>query len=97
MANAGPANNVIGAKLMLGTAGWTERQSRPRSSATRSRVCSLARQAFEERQPEVFEPPKRYSVSDAPHGVKVKVQIMQRVKGRRRDLADVVEMPQIGA
>jgi hypothetical protein len=47
-------------------------------------------------QPEAFEPPKRYSVPDAPHRVKVKVQIMQRVKGRSGDLAGVVEMPQVG-
>src|SRR5579872_5795652 len=61
-------------------------------------LCSrrLAGQAFAERYPEAFEPPKRYSIPDAIHRVKVKVQIMQRVKGGRVDLARVEEMPQIG-
>ena len=46
----------------------------------------LAGQALMERQPETFEPPKRYSVPNPPQGVKVKVQVMQRVKGGRVDL-----------
>jgi hypothetical protein len=40
-----------------------------------------------ERSPETFEPPKRYSVSNLPNSVKVKVQVMQRVKGGRVDFA----------
>ena len=46
--------------------------------------------------PECFEGPKRYSVPDPPHGVKVKGQIMQRVKGTRGHLAGHVQVPQIG-
>ena len=34
-----------------------------------------------EREPETFKPPKRYSVPNLPQSVKVKVQVMQRVKG----------------
>src|SRR5258706_3605452 len=47
--------------------------------------------------PESIEGPKRYSVSDPPHGVKVKAEIMQRVKGACGHLPGHVEMPQIGA
>src|SRR5262245_36093411 len=47
--------------------------------------------------PETFEPPKRYSLPDTPHGVKVKVQIMQRVKGARVHLSREEQMPQIRA
>src|SRR5215216_2487849 len=48
-----------------------------------------------ERSPETFEPPKRYSVPNLPECVKVKVQVMQRVKGRRVDLVRLEQMPQI--
>src|SRR5215218_4752666 len=50
-----------------------------------------------EREPETFKPPKRYSVPNPPHGVKVKVEVMQRVKGRRRNLAGEEKMAEIGA
>jgi hypothetical protein len=36
---------------------------------------------------ELLERAKRYSVPNRPHGVKVKVQIMQRVKGACEHLA----------
>src|SRR5258705_7262436 len=47
--------------------------------------------------PESIEGPKRYSVSDPPHGVKVEAEIMQGVKGARRHFSRHIEMPQIGA
>src|ERR1700704_657875 len=47
--------------------------------------------------PESIEGPKRYSVSDPPHGVKVKAEIMQRVKGTCGHFPSHVEMPQIRA
>ena len=47
----------------------------------------LAGQSLLECYPETFEPPKRYSVPDTSHRVKVKVQVMQRVKGCRGDFA----------
>ena len=49
-----------------------------------------------ERLPETLEPTELNSLPNPPHGVKVKVQIMQRVKGRRRHLAGHEEMPQVG-
>ena len=49
-----------------------------------------------ERCPETFEPPKRYSLPNPPQGVKVKVQVMQRVKGGRVHLAGQKQVPQIG-
>ena len=50
-----------------------------------------------ERQPETFKPPKRYSVPNPSHGVKVKVEVMQRVKGRRHDFSCEKKMAKIGA
>src|SRR5688500_12572243 len=49
----------------------------------------------EEIQPESIEGPKRYSVPDPPHGVKVIAQIMQRVKGARGHLAGHVQVAKI--
>src|SRR5262245_51706080 len=46
--------------------------------------------------PETFESPKHYSLPDTAEGVKVKGQIMQRVKGGRVDLASPEEMTEIG-
>jgi hypothetical protein len=43
--------------------------------------------------PEIFEPAERYSLPNPSHGVKVKAQIMQRVKGASGHLARHVEMP----
>src|SRR3954464_9921358 len=57
----------------------------------------LAGQALVKREPETFEPPKRYSVPNPPQGVKVKVEVMQRVKGGRVDLVGHVQMAQIRA
>ena len=57
-----------------------------------SRASRLAGQALMEREPDLFEPPKPYSVLNPAESVKVKVQVMQRVKGRRVDLADRKEM-----
>ena len=45
--------------------------------------------------PETFEPLKRYSVPNLFESVKVKVQVMQRVKGRRVDFAYSKQVPQI--
>ena len=50
-----------------------------------------------ERQPETFEPPQHDSLPHPPQGVKVKVEVMQRVKARRRDLPGEKKMPEIGA
>src|ERR1043166_8192940 len=49
------------------------------------------------RQPEALEPPEHYSVPNPLHGVKVKVQIMQRVKRRRADFAAHEKMAEIRA
>src|SRR6185436_16012748 len=46
--------------------------------------------------PEIFEPAERYSLPNPPHGVKVKAQIMQRVKGASGHLAGHGEVSQIG-
>ena len=43
--------------------------------------------------PELFERAKRYSVPNPSHGVKVKVEIMQRVKRAADDLAGEKKMP----
>jgi hypothetical protein len=48
---------------------------------------------LQELAPETFKPPKRYSLPDTTHRVKVKVQIMQRVKGGRADFVDRKKMP----
>src|SRR5687768_11688451 len=45
----------------------------------------------------MIEGPKRYSVPDSPHGVKVKAEIMQRVKGARAHLAGHEDVPEISA
>src|SRR3954447_3073480 len=47
--------------------------------------------------PETFKPPKRYTFSNPAKGVKVKVQVMQRVKGRRVHLPGHEEVPEIRA
>src|SRR6185503_6273764 len=49
------------------------------------------------RDPETFEPPEHYSLSNTFHGVKVKVQVMQRVKGRRGHFPGLKKVPQICA
>src|SRR5712691_4932585 len=48
-----------------------------------------------ERCPETFKPLKRYSVPNLSECVKVKVQVMQRVKGRCVDLAGLKKVPQV--
>jgi hypothetical protein len=50
-----------------------------------------------EREPETFKPPEHYSVPNPSHGVKVKVEVMQRVKGRRRDFSGEKQMAEIGS
>jgi hypothetical protein len=45
----------------------------------------------------MIEGPKRYSLPDGPHQVKVKGQIMQRVKGGSGHLAGHVEVAQVGS
>jgi hypothetical protein len=47
--------------------------------------------------PEIFEPAERYSLPNPPHGVKVKAQVMQRVKGGSGHLAGPIKMAQIGS
>jgi hypothetical protein len=42
--------------------------------------------------PEIFEPAERYSLPNPSHGVKVKAQVMQRVKGASGHLAGHVEV-----
>jgi hypothetical protein len=56
----------------------------------------LAGQALVERDPEIVEPPKRYTLSYPPQSVNVKVQVMQRVKGGRVDLTGEKKVPQVG-
>src|SRR6185437_14964718 len=51
--------------------------------------------ALMERCPETFKPLKRYSVPNLSERVKVKVQVMQRVKGGRVDFAGLEKVPQI--
>src|SRR2546428_2002268 len=48
-----------------------------------------------ERCPETFEPPKRYSVPNLSERVKVKVQVMQRVKGGCVDFADLKKVAEV--
>ena len=50
-----------------------------------------------EREPKTFKPPKRYTFPNPPKGVKVKVQVMQCVKGGGIDLAGLKEVTKIGA
>src|SRR5262245_24641185 len=47
--------------------------------------------------PEFLQCAKHYSLPDSMHGVKVKVEIMQRVKGGRGDLAGLKKMAEIRA
>jgi hypothetical protein len=54
-----------------------------------------AGQALMKRYPETFEPPKRYSVPNRHECVKVKVQVMQRVKRGRAHFAGHEEVPQV--
>src|SRR5687768_7946606 len=49
-----------------------------------------------ERMSKLFERAKRYSVPNPFHGVKVKVEIMQRVKGASTDLSGEKQMAKIG-
>ena len=49
-----------------------------------------------ERKPEILKPPKRYSVPNPAECVKVKVQIMQRVKGGRTPFVGQKQMAKIG-
>ena len=51
--------------------------------------------ALMEREPEILEPPKRYSLLNPAQSVKVKVQIMQRVKGRRVHFAGKKKVPEV--
>src|SRR6185436_6666729 len=46
--------------------------------------------------PEIFEPAERYSLPNPPHGVKVKAQIMQRVKGGSGHFSRFEKVTQIG-
>ncbi len=46
---------------------------------------------------EFFKRAEHYSLPNPPHGVKVKVEIMQRVEGGSRHFADDKKVPQIGA
>ena len=50
-----------------------------------------------ETKPKIFEPAERYSLPNPPHGVKVKAQVMQRVKGASGHFACPVKVTQIGA
>src|SRR5688500_4812258 len=50
-----------------------------------------------ETKPKIFEPAERYSLPNPPHGVKVKAQVMQRVKGAAGHFAGPVKVTQIGA
>src|SRR5688572_32443894 len=60
-----------------------------RRSGRRSRAKELL--------PESLKRPKRYSVPDPPHGVKVEAQIVQRVKGGRGHFPGHVQMTEIGS
>src|SRR2546426_1952385 len=55
----------------------------------------LAGQAVMERTPETFKPPKHYSVRNPAQSVKVKVEVMQRVKGRSVDFLCQEKVAQI--
>src|SRR6188472_3539123 len=46
--------------------------------------------------PEIFEPAERYSLPNPSHGVKVKAQIMQRVKGASGHLSGSEKVTQVG-
>jgi hypothetical protein len=46
--------------------------------------------------PEIFEPAERYSLPNPLHGVKVKAQVMQRVKGGCGHLLRPEKVMQIG-
>ena len=46
--------------------------------------------------PEIFEPAERYSLPNPPHGVKVKAQVMQRVKGGSGHFLGLEKVVQIG-
>jgi hypothetical protein len=50
-----------------------------------------------EREPEILEPPKRYSLLNPAQSVKVKVQIMQRVESSAAHLTGHEKVTQIGA
>src|SRR6476469_241987 len=56
----------------------------------------LAGIGLEECLPELLEGPEHNSLSNPPHGVKVKVQVVQRVKGSRVHLAGDEKIAQIG-
>src|SRR5436305_8966864 len=81
--------------------GFRPQQSRPWQTRDRGRTSSLilkrAGQALMELSPETFKPPEHNSVPNPPERVKVKVQVMQRVKGGRVHFASHVQMPQVGA
>jgi hypothetical protein len=55
----------------------------------------LAGQAVMERSSETFKPPEHYSVLNPAQSVKVKVEVMQRVKGGCVDFARQKEVAQI--
>jgi hypothetical protein len=47
--------------------------------------------------PELFKRPEHDSLPDTPHGVKVKVEVVNGVERRGRHLPRDVEMPQVRA
>jgi hypothetical protein len=59
------------------------------------RILPLAGRASVEFSPEIVKPPKRYSLPNPPKRVKVKVQIMQRVKDGSPHLAGHEQVPEI--
>src|SRR6186713_2505472 len=71
----------------------------PKAKRLMNRVTggALTAAKAQELLPECLEGSKRYSVPDPLHGVKVKGQIMQRVKGARHRLAGHVKVPEVGA
>src|SRR5882672_6184349 len=80
MANTDPANIIVN---LLGEPADASREGGTRQAAT-------------EFQPETFKPPKRYSLSNPSDRVKVKVQVMQRVKGCPGHFSSEMKMAQIG-
>src|SRR6187455_3678857 len=71
----------------------------PKAKRLMNRVTGgvLTTAKAQELLPECLEGSKRYSVPDPLHRVKVKGQIMQRVKGARHRFAGHIEMPEVGA
>ena len=59
-------------------------------------ILSPTRHALVKISPEILKPLKRYSVPNPPKRVKVKAQVMQRVKGGGIDFVSHVQVAQIG-